>query len=84
MIFLTYIKETGEIVAPIIQSNNLQKFDDVFGENAHIYSKIYDSLNVTADKEEALFKELLEKYKVDVEAKQLIRKEADEVIKIEY
>ena len=47
--FIPYIKETGEIVTPVIGSSEAQDFNTVFGKNAEVYSQIYDSINLKDD-----------------------------------
>lgn len=79
MIFVTFLRDTGEIVPPVIASDNEQNFDNVFGSNAEIYKKIYDSTNIKTIMETAsegeIINTILKDYKIDIATKELIKKD---------
>lgn len=93
MIFIPFLKATGEIVPGAIQdSKGEQTFESAFGKNAQIYAQIYDSINlnikndkgeVDVEKEKSLFREL-NKYKVDIETKKLVNKDKLADLNINY
>ena len=66
---ITYLKENGEIVPPIVTSDTPLTLKDVLGEEkANIYSKIYDYINIVDNID--IF-ENFKKYYVDIETKEL-------------
>ena len=66
---ITYLKETGELVAPIVTCDKPLTLSDIMGEeHGHIYSQIYDYINIQDNME--VF-DNRKKYYVDIETKKL-------------
>ena len=74
---ITYLKETGELVPPILTSDTPLTLVDVLGEEkGNIYSLIYDYINIQDNME--VFNNT-KKYYVDIEAKELKIRQVDEI-----
>lgn len=66
---VTYIKKTGELVAPIMTSKEPLTLIDALGEEkGQIYSEIYDCINIEDNMD--IFNNT-QQYYVDIETKQL-------------
>lgn len=66
---VTYIKKTGELVAPIMTSKEPLTLIDALGEEkGQIYSEIYDYINIEDDMD--IFNNT-NQYYVDIETKEL-------------
>lgn len=80
--FITYLKQTGELVPPIMTSDIPLTLEDVLGEEkAKIYGAIYDYINVVDIPE--IF-DNVNKFYVDVETKELRRKPEIDLTSIKY
>ena len=74
---ITYLKETGELVPPILTSDTPLTLVDVLGEEkGNIYSLIYDYINIQDNME--VFNNT-KKYYVDIETKELKIRQVDEI-----
>ena len=80
--FITYLKQTGELVPPIMTSDIPLTLEDVLGdEKAKIYSVIYDYINIIDIPE--IF-DNTNKFYVDIETKELRRKPEVDLTSIKY
>ena len=80
--FITYLKQTGELVPPIMTSDIPLTLEDVLGdEKAKIYSVIYDYINIIDIPE--IF-DNTNKFYVDIETKELRRKPEVDMTSIKY
>lgn len=80
--FITYLKQTGELVPPIMTSDIPLTLEDVLGdEKAKIYSVIYDYINIIDIPE--IF-DNTNKFYVDIETKELRRKPEVDITSIKY
>lgn len=74
---ITYLKETGEIKAPILTSDVPLTLIDIMGEEeGQIYSAIYDVINIEDNKD--IFYHITD-YCVDIETKQLRYKKRSKI-----
>ena len=70
--YITYIKKTGELVPPIMTSEEPLTMEDVMGtEKANIYKEIYDYINVPDNMDIIDF---TRRFYVDIETKELKEK----------
>lgn len=80
--FITYLKQTGELVPPIMTSDVPLTLEDVLGEEkGKIYSVIYDYINIIDMPE--IF-DNTNKFYVDIETKELRRKPEVDLTSIKY
>lgn len=80
--FITYLKQTGELVPPIMTSDIPLTLEDVLGdEKAKIYGVIYDYINIVDIPE--IF-DNTNKFYVDIETKELRRKPEVDLTSIKY
>ena len=80
--FITYLKQTGELVPPIMTSDIPLTLEDVLGkEKGKIYSVIYDYINIIDIPE--IF-DNTNKFYVDIETKELRRKPEVDITSIKY
>lgn len=80
--FITYLKQTGELVPPIMTSDIPLTLEDVLGEEkGKIYSVIYDYINIIDIPE--IF-DNTNKFYVDIETKELRRKPEVDLTSIKY
>lgn len=80
--FITYLKQTGELVPPIMTSDIPLTLEDVLGEEkGKIYGVIYDYINIIDIPE--IF-DNTNKFYVDIETKELRRKPEVDLTSIKY
>ena len=80
--FISYLKQTGELVPPIMTSDIPLTLEDVLGEEkGKIYSVIYDYINIIDMPE--IF-DNTNKFYVDIETKELRRKPEVDLTSIKY
>ena len=81
--YITYFKDTGEIIPPIMTCDRVVTMEEIYGEEkAKIYSKIYSYINIK-DNEDIIHN--YKKYYIDINTKELNVKPIKETeIIIEY
>ena len=76
--YITYLKKTGELVPPIMTSNEPLTIERVMGkEKADIYKEIYGYLNII-DNLDVI--DHTKDYYVDIETKKLLKKSTSDSI----